>query len=96
MRRAPSTSCTPGRSRSRPGHRAVVHRQVGGTGHGPTCLGWSGPFPAPAQPVRTHDPGRSPMPVRPRTVLLISVGVAVVLLGSLVVFLSVVGLDGVA
>ncbi|MBM7479050.1 hypothetical protein JOD49_001970 [Oerskovia jenensis] len=36
------------------------------------------------------------MPVRPRTVLLISVGVAVVLLGSLVVFLSIVGLDGVA
>jgi hypothetical protein len=36
------------------------------------------------------------MPVRPRTVLLVSVGVAVVLLASLVVFLSIVGLDGVA
>ncbi|KZM33731.1 hypothetical protein OJAG_35700 [Oerskovia enterophila] len=36
------------------------------------------------------------MPVRPRTVLLVSVGVAVVLLGALVVFLSIVGLDGVA
>ncbi len=36
------------------------------------------------------------MPVRPRTVLLVSVGVAVVLLGSLVVFLSIVGLDGIA
>jgi hypothetical protein len=36
------------------------------------------------------------MPVRPRTVLLISVGVAVVLLVALVVFLSNVGLDGVA
>jgi hypothetical protein len=36
------------------------------------------------------------MPVRPRTVLLISVGVAVVLLAALVIFLSIVGLDGVA
>jgi len=36
------------------------------------------------------------MPVRPRTVLLVSVGIAVVLLVSLVVFLSIVGVDGVA
>ena len=36
------------------------------------------------------------MPVRPRTVLLVSAGIAAVLLGSLVVFLSIVGVDGVA